>query len=198
MSRHNQKGFTLAELSVSMVVIGIVIIAAFTIFNNSINSYLGLQEDASEFQNLTVGSQRIGTVLRGLTDISAANENEITLYAYFSPNDSYVSLIRYYISGSKPSLFADVTPMTANPPGGSLINSSKKTYTIIENFYQQQGVNTFTYLDANGSTLSMPVSDLHTIKGIKVSLAVPINVPTANGSRVVNVQVSLRNRKTNL
>lgn len=198
MSRHNQKGFTLTELSVSMVVIGIVIIGAFTIFNNSINSYLGLQQDASEFQNLTVGSQRIGNVLRGLTDITTATENEVTLYAYFSPNDSYVSLIRYYISGSNPSLYADVTPMTANPPGGSLINSSKKTYTIIENFYQQQGVNTFTYLDANGTALTMPISDLHTIKGIKVSLAVPINVPTANGSRVVNVQVSLRNRKTNL
>ncbi len=198
MSRLNQAGFTLAELSVSLVLIGIVSIATFTIFNTSINNYLGLQQDATEFNSLTAGSQRVGTVLRGLTDITEANSNDMTFYAYFSPNDSYVSLIKYYIAGTHKSLFADVTPMTANPPNGSLITAQKKTYTIIEDFYQQPNVDTFTYLDSAGTALTQPLSDLHTIKGITVSLAVPINDPTANGSRVINVQVSLRNRKTNL
>ena len=198
LHRNNQNGFTIIELSVSLVLIAIISITAFTIFNTSINNYLGLQQDAVEFDSLTAGSQRVGTVLRGLTDITIANANDITFYSYFSPNDAYVSLIHYYIAGSHASLFADVTPLDANPPNGNLITASKKTYTIIEDFYSQQNVNTFVYLDSTGAVLPMPISDLHTIKGMNVNLAVPINDPTANGSRTITTQVSLRNRKTNL
>jgi hypothetical protein len=120
----------------------------------------------------------------------------LTIYAYFSPNDTYVSLVHYYVSGS--TLLADTTHMTANPPIGNPITSSKVTSTIISNFQLVNGVNTFDYLDASGATLSLPISDLNSIKSIRVNLAVPSSGPIANSYSTISTQVSLRNRKTNL
>lgn len=190
-----EQGFTIVELTVVIVLVGIVSTFAFTFFNTSTNQYLSLQQDADSFNGLASHYQRLANVLRGLTDITAAGANDITLYAYFSPNDAYVSLIRYYISQDK--MLADVTPLTSNPPSGTLITSSQKTYTIINNFYSTPGVDTFVYLDSSGSTLPMPISDLHTIKGITVNLAVPSKSPS-DTSQALTLQVSLRNRKTNL
>jgi hypothetical protein len=85
--------------------------------------------------------------------------------------------------------------MTANPPIGTPQTNKLKTYTIIDNFYQPSGSSLFTYLDSSGNALTLPISDLQTIKGVQVNLA----AKGSNGSnQALNVQVSLRNRKTNL
>lgn len=201
MLRHKtakQSGFTLIEIMVVITLIGIVATFSYTVFNSSISDYLTLQKNSLLFGDLSNGSQRIAMVTRGLTDITAANDNDMTLYGYFAPNDTYVSLIKYYLNPTKTTLFADVTPMTANPPTGTPITANKKTYVIIGNFFAKPGVNTFVYLDSVGQTLSTPIADLHTIKGLQINLGVPITSPTADGSRTISVQVSLRNRKTNL
>jgi hypothetical protein len=44
----------------------------------------------------------------------------------------------------------------------------------------------------------MPISDLHTIKGIRINLTAQGNGQQNNGVQTVSTQVSLRNRKTNL
>lgn len=88
--------------------------------------------------------------------------------------------------------------MSANPPNGTLQTAQKKTYTIIENFQTITGVKLFNYLDSAGTTMNIPVADLHTIKGIRINLAVPTKNPTENGNTTMSLQVSLRNRKTNL
>jgi hypothetical protein len=143
-------------------------------------------------------TQRVATVLRGLTDISTATPDELNIYAYFFPSDTYVSQVRYYKAQSNTKLLADVTPMTANPPIGSLLTDQKKTYTVIDNLYTAGAVNTFVYLDSTGAAMDQPITDLHTIKGIRVTLAVPSKAPSVNGSFSSSVQVTLRNRKTNL
>jgi hypothetical protein len=143
-------------------------------------------------------SQRIGKVLRGLTDVTQATNTEITVYAYFSPNDAYVSLIHYYKNAAGTKMFADVTPMSADPPNGTLLTAQEKTFTIIDNFYSSASINTFEYLDTSGNTLSLPIADLHTIKAIRISLAVPVTLPSQSGNDTFTIQVSLRNRKTNL
>lgn len=194
----SQKGFTLIELVVVITLIGIIGTASYTFFNTSTNQYLAIQQDGIVFGDLAAQSQRVAQVLRGLTDITTATSNDITIYAYFYPNDTYVSLIHYYKNAGGTSLFADVTPMTANPPIGTPITASLKTYTIIGSLYAAAGVNTFTYLDSYGTTLALPISDLHTIKEIQVSLAVPVKSPTATGNDAITLLVSLRNRKTNL
>lgn len=193
-----QRGFTLVETVVVLTLISIVSTIIFTFYTTSINQYFALQQDGMVFSDLAQQSQRVAMVLRGATDISAASADEMTLYAYFAPTDAYVSLVRYYLADSNTKLLADVTPLTANPPNGTLLTAQKKTYTIIDSYYKATGVPLFTYLDSAGAAYTLPIADLHTIKGIKVILVSPVKSPTVTGTDTFEVQVSLRNRKTNL
>lgn len=196
--RVSAAGFTLVELTVVIVLIGIIIVPAYTFFNTSFNQYLSLQSEGSSFTDLAVQSQRIGNVMRSMTDVISASADDIDCYAYFAPSDTYVSRIHYYKTAGNKKLLADVTRMTANPPQGIPIPASTQTFTIIDNFHQAAGVNTFTYLNSAGGALAFPISDLRTIKGVQVTLAAPGGNLSRNSNQTVTLQVSLRNRKTNL
>lgn len=199
MSRRklNQAGFTMTELLVVITLIGIASLGLITFTNSTTRQYLGLQKDATAFSDLSQQSQRITNVLRGATDITEAEHDSITVYAYFFPNNEYVSQIRYYLNPSKTTLYADVTPMTSNPPVGTPITAQLKTYTIIP-YYQAQGINLFEYQDSSGTELSLPITELQTIKGIRISLKTPSDGTQDNSSQTIKTEVSLRNRKTNL
>jgi prepilin-type N-terminal cleavage/methylation domain-containing protein len=192
------RGFTLVELMVVMVLVGVLSVAFVTFFSTSITQYLALHQDSLAIGELSIKSQRIAKVLRGSTDIISATSTDLSVYAYFYPNDAYVSQIRYYKSADAKILYADVTPMTQNPPLGTPITAQKQTFTIINNFYNLAGVNTFEYLDSSNATLAMPISDLRTIKGIRINLAEPYSSSISQGSNPMSLVVSLRNRKTNL
>lgn len=194
-----QQGFTIVELLVVITLVGILGTAAYPFLSNSFSQYFTLQEDGIKYGDLAIQSQRMAYVLRGATDITAATETELSLYAYFYPNSTYVSLIRYYRSPDNTKLLADVTPMTSNPPVGTPITASMQTFTVINNFYAVPSLDTFVYLDTTGNALTMPLDDLHTIKTIRVNLATP---QPNSGNQVkynsMTLEVSLRNRKTNL
>jgi prepilin-type N-terminal cleavage/methylation domain-containing protein len=194
----NQAGFTIIEMTVVMAIALIVSLTAYTIFSTLLNQYFGLQKDSSEFTNLASQSQRVANVVRGLTDIVSASNSDLTVYAYFAPDDTYVSQVHYYLNAGQTTLYADVTPMTANPPIGSLIPAQKVTHTIIDDYHVLPGLNLFSYLDGSGNTLSPPLSDENSVKSIKINLAVPADHPTPNGNQQISLQVFLRNRKTNL
>ncbi len=191
-------GFTLVEMTIVIVLVGIIVVPAYTFFNTSFNQYLSLQTEGSSFTDLATQSQRLANVLRGATDVVTATANEVDCYAYFAPSDNFVSRIRYYKTAGNTKLLADVTRMTANPPSGSPIPESTETFTIIDNFRQQAGLDTFSYLNAAGGTLALPISDLRTIKGIQVTLAANGGNLNNNSVQTISLQVSLRNRKTNL
>lgn len=192
---HNEAGITLAELMVAMVLATLMSITLFTYFNTSFEQYLALQKDGTNFSDIATQSARIANVLRGVTDIVSESADDITCYAYFAPQDTYVSLIHYYKNENNTEMLADVTPMSSNPPIGTPVTSKEKTYVIIDNFYQVTGMSTFTYLDNDGNTLGLPIADEHAIKAIRVNLA----ASGAHGSnQQLSLQVSLRNRKTNL
>ena len=196
--RKPQGGFTLIELMVTMTVGALIAIAAYQFFGNSLGDYFDLEQNSAVSGELADSSQRIATVLRGTTGITAAGANDLTAYAYFAPDDSYVSVIRYYLNASNTQLLADVTPMTANPPVGTPITAQKKTYVVIQDYLKVGGLDLFNYLDDAGNSLSQPISDLNSIKGIQINLAVPINRPKQGGNQQISLQVTLRNRKTNL
>jgi prepilin-type N-terminal cleavage/methylation domain-containing protein len=190
-----QQGFTLVELVITITLTLIISTTFYTYFKSSFIGYLNLQKDASGLTNLAQQSQRIASVVRGATDITSVASNDFVMYGYFYPTDAYVSIVHYYLNGSGTILYADVTPMTANPPIGTPITASLKTYKIIESFKQTSGLSLFSYLDSNGSALVLPVADLHTIKGVRVNLAVGT---ATGGNEAINLDVSLRNRKYNL
>jgi prepilin-type N-terminal cleavage/methylation domain-containing protein len=194
--RRSQGGYTLVELLVTMILVVLLSGILYTFFKTNLFTYLNLQKDASGFTDLASQSQRIATVVRGSTDIVSVNDDDLVLYGYFYPTDTYVSLIHYYRNAQDTILYADVTPMTSNPPIGTPITANKKTYTIIPNFKAVSGVKLFQYLDSAGAVLGLPITDLHTIKGVRVNLAVITAI--GGGNQSVTVDVSLRNRKTNL
>ncbi len=195
MSRRDRRGFSLVELLVVITLVGIIFATFGSFFTNYLILYSKYQEDSMNFGEMAQQSQRIGQVLRGLTDIVAESNNDLTVYAYFAPSDAYVSEVRYYLDGTGKKLMADVTPMSANPPNGALLTAKKKTYTIISNYYQAPGINLFNYYDANGALMTLPIADEHSILQIQVNLAEPAS---HNSTQSLNVMVSLRNRKTNL
>jgi len=195
---NNQTGFTLVELLVVIVVTGIIIVPIITFIITSLNQYAALQTNAATFGDLAQQSERMASVLRGATDFISESANDVTLYAYFQPNDTYVSIIHYYKNLAGTQLLADVTPMTANPPTGSPITANLKTYVIINSLYVTSGVNTFVYLDSSGAVMTIPIVDEHAINGMKVNLAVPSQAPIKNSSEAITLSITLRNRKTNL
>ena len=198
MSRRNdnEAGFSLVELLVVISLVAIVFFIFASFFTNYLTLYSKYQKDSLSFSEMAQQSQRISQVLRGLTDIVSESANDITVYAYFAPSDNYVSQVHYYLDGTGKKLMVDITPLTANPPNGTLLTAQKKTYTIISNYYQAPGVNLFNYYDAGGTLQTLPIADEHSIMQIGVNLA----EPAGHGSKVqsLNVTVSLRNRKTNL
>lgn len=195
---HAAAGFTLVEMVIVMAMVAIIVVPAYTFFNTSFSQYISLQQEGSSFSDLATQSQRVATVLRGTTGINSASADDIDCYAYFAPSDTYVSRIHYYKNAANTKLFADVTRMTSNPPIGTPIASSMRTFTIIPTLYQTASIKTFTYLDAAGTTLALPINDLRAIKEIQVALAVPDGNLSKNSNQSVMVQVSLRNRKVNL
>jgi prepilin-type N-terminal cleavage/methylation domain-containing protein len=192
----SEKGFTLVELLVVIIVVPIIFIGFTEFFDNYLLAYTDLQTNGTNFLELASQSQRIASVLRGLTDIVSESANDLQIYAYFSPSDTYVSLVHYYLNNTGTQLKADVTPMTANPPIGTPITAQLKTYTIISNFYKPPGSSLFVYQDATGATLTPPIADEHSILEITVNLAEPV-ARYSNG-QTLSTTVSLRNRKTNL
>lgn len=191
-----ESGFSIVELLVVISLIGIIFASFSSFFTNYLILYSKYQQDSLNFGEMAQQSQRIGQVLRGLTDIVSESANDITVYAYFAPSDNYVSQVHYYLDGTGKKLMVDITPMTANPPTGTLLTAQKKTYTIISNYYQAPGTNLFNYYDAGGTQLTLPISDEHSILQIQVNLAEPASHGSKNQN--LSITVSLRNRKTNL
>jgi len=189
-------GFTLPELLIVISLVAIVFITFASFFTNYLILYSKYQQDAGNFTELANQSQRIADVLRGLTDITSESANSLTAYAYFSPADTYTSQVSYYLNTAGTAVMVDVTPMNANPPIGTLITASKKTYTIISNYYQPPGGSLFGYYDASGTALGLPISDEHSIMEIQVNLAEPGSHTTKG--QTLSITLSLRNRKTNL
>lgn len=197
-ARSVRDGFTIIEIIVALALTSIITTILFTFFTTSINQYLALQQDGMAYGDLAVQTQRIAGVLRGVTGISTATDSELTAQAYFSPRDAVISEIKYYKSTDGKRLLADVTPYSANPPGGTLQTTQKKTYTVIDNFYTVSGTPTFAYYGTGTTVLTPPIADLHTIKQVRVSLASPTKSPSVTGYNQLSVDVFLRNRKTNL
>ncbi len=189
-------GFTLVELMIVIVVIGVLFATFAEFFDNNLILFLNQQQNSMNLTELQAESQRIADVLRGATDIVSDEPNQLSVYAYFSFTNQYVSLVNYYLNSSKTQLLASVTPMTANPPIGTPITSQTKVYTIISNYYYVPGSSLFTYYDANDNILTPPVADEKSIINIGINLSEPIASPSNNQAQSLNLFVNLRNRKT--
>ena len=190
------KGFTVVELMIVIFIFGLIATAMFTFMNTSFSQYLKMQKESYALGDLSVQTQRLAKVIRGLSDISQASANEITLTAYFSPQDQVVSQVRFYRSPDGSKLYIDQTPYTANPPYGTLLTAQKKTTLLIDNLNYNGSTTTFRYLDSAFNELPSGFTNLKLIKGVEITLTSKNSNDTSQLS--MTTKVALRNRKTNL
>lgn len=195
---NKQSGVTIAELLVVMIASSILLTTLYVFTSSSINDFMRLQADGLAHNKLSESSSRITKVMRGINQIETAEADSITAYSYFAPHDTYTSKIRYYLNANQDKLLADVTPMTANYPIGSLLTNQMRTVTIIDGFKKVPNKDTFMYYDGELTQLTSPVADKQTIKNITVQLFVK-KYKSTNPNYVSTVSsVNLRNRKSNL
>ncbi len=146
--RKDKRGLTLTELIVVMGIMSGLLVTVYVFTSSTISSFMQLQAEGLARSKLADGSFRLTKVLRGIDYIESANSDTITAYSYFAPNDQYTSKIRYYLNGPQDKLLAEVTPMTADYPIGTLLTAQTRTVTVIDNFVKLAGEPTFKYYDS--------------------------------------------------
>ncbi len=194
MSRHNQRGYSLLELIIVISLMSVVAIPLIMFTSRGIASYEFMQLQSDTSTDLSILSQRMGKVIRGTTNVIDAQNNSLTIYGYFSPQDTIVKKIRYFINGTH--LNIGVTPPTGTAPNYTY-NVADEVVTTTRVDLAMGGQSMFTYYDDTGTILpnGFAVSQIKAI-GLYVAanpdttrLAVPISLTT---------RVTLRNFKTNL
>lgn len=194
MSHRRQGGFTLIELIMVTGVFGLIVVIFGTFTVNSFNTYQYLQAQSTAAADITNLLGRVSRVVRGTTDIVTAQDNTLTVYAYFSPQDAVVKKVRYFVSGT--TLNVGLTPPTGTAPNYTYDPANEKVSVIATNL-AMGSTPVFTYYDDKGTALASnpALTQIHEI-GINVIMNPnPTQLRTPLSNQTI---VSLRNKKTNL
>jgi type II secretory pathway pseudopilin PulG len=192
--RNNEHGFTFLELLIVMSIIMIAVSILGRFMLDSLDSYRYATGQVNSSTDVLTLIDRISKVVRGTTDVVDAQTNTLTVYAYFSPNDTVVDKVRYFVSGT--TLQVGVTPPTGTAPTYTYDPANEKITTLLT-YLTTSPSPVFTYYDDAGNQLSgaFAVSQIKQI-GIFISANpdpkhLPVNISTST-------RVTLRNKKTNL
>lgn len=189
-----EAGYSLIELLV-VITLTMVVATPLVIFSyKGLTSYEFLQAQSNTSTELSTLSQRMGKVIRGATGIINAQANTLTIYGYFSPQDTTVKQIRYFINGT--NLNIGVTPPSGTAPNYTYpVANEVVTTTRVD--LAMGATPMFTYFDDSGAALPAGFA-LSQIK--EIGLYVAANPRTKQLSVPVSLttRVTLRNFKTNL
>lgn len=191
---HHAGGYSLIEL---LVVISITsaIAVPLTLFSiKGLTSYAFLQAQSDTALELNTLANRIAKVVRGTSSVDTAQPNTLTIYGYFSPQDTVIKKIRYFIAGT--NLNIGVTPPTGTAPNYTY-DAATEVITTTRIDLVMAGKPLFTYYDDAGNVLS---GAFLTSQVKNVGLYVAAN-PSAKQVAVpisISTRVTLRNLKTNL
>ncbi|MFO0920336.1 MAG: hypothetical protein U0451_01540 [Candidatus Saccharimonadales bacterium] len=196
----DQNGFSITELLVVIIGVAIISMVIFSFFGSTTNQFFKLQADGIAYNEITNNSQRIASVVRGIKFIETAEADRIVGYSYFAPNEQYTSKITYDLTNTNTLLRATVVPMTADYPTGTLLTAQTKVVPIVNSFYKKSGVDTFEYLDANGTKIPLPIdsTSINAIRSVRINLNVKPYGTNSTNINSTTLTVNLRNKKTNL
>lgn len=198
-----QKGMTLVEVLIAVAIFAVIMVAIGT-FEANIFSYNG---SISGSLNTTQNAQAIlKTMLKELREIAPGENGSYpivnagsTTLSFFSDfdNDGATEQITY-------SLFGTVVYRAVIQPSGSpavYSYANQATTTLIADVRNGVSLPVFQYFDANYNGTSSPLAQpavTTTIRLIKISLALDMDVNHAPSAVIYTVQASLRNVKNNL
>ena len=189
-----QTGFSLVELLVVMTLTTAVAVPLVVFSYKGLTSYEILQAQSNTSVELNTLTARIGKVARGTTGVLDAQANSLTIYGYFSPQDTVVKKIRYFIVGT--NLKIGVTPPTGAAPNYTYDSANEVVTT--SRIDLQMGSNAlFTYYDDSGNQLPNGFATGQ-IKMIGLYVAANPRTKQLTVPIAVTTRVTLRNFKTNL
>lgn len=188
-----ERGYSLLELIITMAIIGIVVTALVGIVVNSSRGYRYLQVQSNASVDLSNTLNRVTKVIRGSTDVVEAQSDRLTIFAYFSPQDTVVKRITYFVDGT--SLKATVIPPTGAGPNYTYNPFDGKTYTLASDL--TNGGVVFTYFNETGAQLSGSFTPSQ-IKQISLNMTINPNPKVLRKPLSSQTTVTLRNKKTNL
>lgn len=199
MLRHSRlpwgsQGYSLVELLVVMALTTMVAVPLVVFTYKGLTSYEFLQAQSNTSGELSTLTARITKVVRGTTGVITASDNTLTIYGYFSPQDTTVKKIRYFVNGTNLSI--GVTPPSGTAPNYTY-NSSDEVVTVSRIDLAMGSNPMFTYYDANGDKLPNGFSTTQ-IKAIGVYVAANPRTKQLSVPIAVSTKVTLRNFKTNL
>lgn len=194
MSLRNEHGYSLLELIVVIVITGAIAVPLSTFAIKGLSSYTYLEAQSNTSIELNTLSNRIAKVIRGANIVDTAQPNTLTVYGYFSPQDTTIKKIRYFIQGT--NLNIGVTPPSGTAPN-YIYDPASEVITTTRIDLAMGGKPLFTYYDDAGNQLSgaFLTGQVKNV-GIFVSAnpkAKQVPVPISLSTRV-----TLRNLKTNL
>ena len=197
MSHHRvwyADGFSLIELLFVMMLTSMIAIPLSTFAYKGLSSYEFLQAQSNTSTELSTLSERMAKVIRGATGIINAQANTLTIYGYFSPQDSVVKQIRYFISGT--NLDIGVTPPSGTAPNYTYpVANEVVTTTRVD--LAMGATSMFTYYDDSGNQLPNGFANSQ-IKEIGLYVAANPRLKQLSVPISLTTKVTLRNFKTNL
>jgi prepilin-type N-terminal cleavage/methylation domain-containing protein len=192
----NQRGYSLLELIVVIVITGAIAVPLSTFAIKGLTSYTYLEAQSNTSIELNTLSNRIAKVVRGATSVDTAQANTLIVFGYFSPQDTVIKKIKYYLTGT--NLDIDIIPPTNCDAQGANCQYLAPERTLVTRVDLTNGATPiFTYYDDVGIQLSgaFLTSQIKQV-GIYISanpkskqVPVPISLST---------KVTLRNLKVNL
>lgn len=191
---HQEAGYSLVELLVVMTLTTMVAVPLVVFSYKGLTSYVFLQAESDTSTELSSLSARIGKVIRGATGVVSASDNSLTIYGYFSPQDTTVKKIRYFISGT--NLNIGVTPPTGTAPNYTY-NAANEVITTTRIDLVMGTTPIFTYYDDAGNKLPNGFSTSQ-VKAIGIYIAANPRSKIVSQPIAVATRVTLRNFKTNL
>jgi prepilin-type N-terminal cleavage/methylation domain-containing protein len=189
-----QGGYSLIELLVVIVITTAIAVPLGTFAIRGLRSYTFIQAQSDTSTELNILANRIAKVVRGVTSVDTAQSNTLTVYGYFSPQDTVIKKIRYFISGTNLNIGV-TTPIGTEPnlvynPANEVITTTRVDLVMGSNAL-------FTYYDDVGNQLGGGFTTGQ-IKAIGIYVAANPNIKQNPTTISLSTRVTLRNLKTNL
>ena len=161
---------------------------------NGLGAYNVLQAQSDTALELNTLADRITKVVRGATSVDTAQGNTLSMDGYFSPQDSSIKKIRYFINGT--NLNIGVTPPTGVAPSYTY-DAANEVITTTRIDLVMGGKPLFTYYDDVGNQLT-GAFQVSQIKQVGIYVAANPNVKQVPVPISISTKVTLRNLKVNL
>lgn len=190
-----QSGFSMVELLISTLLVGIMSGVIFIFFSSAFENFFKIQQSSIVTNDKIQVIYRMAQVIRSGTTITEASSSALTIYAYFSPQDSVLSQVRYSYSSTAKTVTVERIKAVGSAPNYTYPAANKETRVLLRETSLSGDL--FSYRDANGTAGTFSIDTFKDIKTVIVDLNTARDFKTSDASQL-KTSVEIRNRKTNL